>query len=131
MFLEGQNAHTKHKKYRKRFPTLKVIAYDINEIWSLDLAYVDKLAEKNKYVKYLLIAVHCLSRYLRVEPLKSKYATTTADAFKKMSKKKQPKKVWIDAVTEFKGSFKILCQKKLSARKNWHLRIKIYNRSRS
>ena len=32
-FLEGKNAHTKHKKYRKRFPTLKVIAYEINEIW--------------------------------------------------------------------------------------------------
>ena len=38
LFLEGKKAHTKHKKYRKRFPTLKVIAYDINEIWSLGLA---------------------------------------------------------------------------------------------
>ena len=92
LFLEGKNAHTKHKKYRKRFPTLNVIAYDINEIWSLDLAYVDKLAKENKDVKYLLVAVDCLSRYLRVEPLKSKYATTTADAFKKMIKNKRPKK---------------------------------------
>ena len=83
LFLEGKNAHTKRKNYRKRFPTLKVIAYNINEIWSLDLAYVDKLAKENKDVKYLLVAVDCLSRYLRVEPLKSKYATTTADAFKK------------------------------------------------
>ena len=55
LFLEGKNAHTKYKKYRKRFPTLKVIAYDINEIWSLDLAYVDKLAKENKDVKYLLV----------------------------------------------------------------------------
>ena len=38
LFLEGKNAQTKHKKYKKRFPTLKVISYDINEIWSLDLA---------------------------------------------------------------------------------------------
>ena len=82
LFLEGKNAHTKHKKHRNRFPTLKVIAYDINEIWSLDLVYMDKLAKENKDVKYLLIAVDFLSRYLRVEPLKSKYATTTADAFK-------------------------------------------------
>ena len=111
LFLEVKNAHTKHKKYRKRFPTLKVIAYDINEIWSLDLAYVDKLAKKNKDVKYLLVAVDCLSRYLRVEPLKSKYATTTADAFKKMIRNKRPKKVWVDAGTEFKGSFSTLCQK--------------------
>ena len=54
----------------------------------------------------------CLSHYLRVEPLKSKYATTTADAFKKMIKSKRPKKVWVDAGTEFKGSFSTLCQKK-------------------
>ena len=69
-FLEGKNAHTKHKKYRIKFPTLKVISYDINEIWSLDLVHVDKLPTENKDVKYLLVAVDCLSRYLRVEPLK-------------------------------------------------------------
>ena len=111
LFLEGENAHTKHKKYRKRFPKLKVIAYEINDIWSLDLAYVDKLAKENKDVKYLLVAVDCLSRYLRVEPLKLKYATTTADAFKKMIKSKRPIKLWVDASREFKGSFSNLCQK--------------------
>ena len=47
LFLEGKNTHTKHRKYRKRFPTLTVGAYDINEIWPLDLAYVDKLAKEN------------------------------------------------------------------------------------
>ena len=88
LFLVGKKAHTKHKKYRKRFLKLKIFAYDINEIWLLDLAYVDNLAKENKDVKYLLVAVYCLSRYLRVEPLKSKYATTTADAFKKMIKSK-------------------------------------------
>ena len=111
LFLEGKNAHTKHKKYRKKFPTLKVFAYDINEVLSLDLAHVDKLAKENKDVKYLLAAVDCLSRYLRVEPLKPKYATTTADAFKKMIRNKRPKKAWVDAGTEFKGSFSTLCQK--------------------
>ena len=71
-------------------PTLKVAAYDINAIWLLDLTYVDKLAKENKEVKYLLVAVDCLSRNLRVEPLKSKYATTTEDAFKKMKKNQRP-----------------------------------------
>ena len=111
LFLEGKNAHTQHKNYRKNIPILKVIAYDINEIWSLDFAHVDKLAKENRDVKFLLVAVDCLSRYLRVEPLKSKYATTTADAFKKMIRNKRPKKLWVDAGTEFKGSFSTLCQK--------------------
>ena len=127
---------TKHKNYRKRFPTLKVIAYDINDIWSLDLAYVDKLAKENKDVKYLFVAVDCLSRYLRVEPLKSKYATITADACKKMIENKQPEKMWVDAGTEFKGSFSTLCQKKdievyeTFSEKSQHLRKEIYDCSR-
>ena len=93
-FLETKNAHTKYKGFRKSFARLKVIAYDLDEIWSLDLAHVDKLSKQKAGIKYLLIAVDCLSRYLRVEPLKSKYATTTAEAFKRMIKHKQPKKVW-------------------------------------
>ena len=72
---------------------------------------MDKLAKESKDVKYLLVAVDCLSRYLRVETIKSKYATATAVAFKKMIKSKRPKKVWVDAGTEFKGSFSTLCQK--------------------
>ena len=72
---------------------------------------MDKLAKENKDGKYLLVAVDCLSRYLRVEPLKSKYATTTADVFKKVIKSKRTKKVWVDAGTDFKGSISTLCQK--------------------
>ena len=67
---------TQSLKNINRFPTPKVIAYDINEICSLHLAYADKLANENKDVIYLLVAVDRLSRYLRVERLKSKYATT-------------------------------------------------------
>ena len=92
-----------------QFPRLKVIVKDINEIWSLDLAFVDNLAKYNRDVKYLLVAVDCLSRYLRVQPMKTKYATEAADAFKKMIKHKQPKKVWVDDGTEFLGAFKRLC----------------------
>ena len=77
-----------------------MIVNDINEIWSLDLAYVDKLAKYNRGVRYLLAAVNCLSRYLRVEPLKTKYAKETTEAFKKMIKTKQPKKVWVDKGTD-------------------------------
>ena len=86
---------------------------DINEIWSLDLAHVDKLADYNRNLKYLLVAVDCLSRYLRVEPMKTKYATEAAEAFKKKKiKYKQPQKVWVDDGTEFLGAFKNLCDKR-------------------
>ena len=53
---------------------MKVIVNDISEIWSLDLAYVDKLAKYNRGVLHFLIAVDYLPRYLQVEPLKTKSA---------------------------------------------------------
>ena len=61
------------KSIEEKIPTLKVIAYEINEICSQDLAHVDKIAKENKDVLYLLVAVYCLSRYVSVEPFKSKY----------------------------------------------------------
>ena len=111
-FLHTEPAYTKYRTVIRKTPRLKVIVYNIDEIWSLDLAFVDKLAQYNHDVKYLLVAVDCMSRYLRVQPLKSKYATTTAEAFKLMITTKQPKKVWVDKGTEFKGSFEALCKKK-------------------
>ena len=75
-FHANKNVHTKCKGTRKNFACLKIITSDIDENSSLDLANVDKLSNQNACVKYSLIAFECLSCYLRVEPLKSKYATT-------------------------------------------------------
>ena len=111
-YLETKPSFTKYRSIRLKFPRLKVFVKDIHEIWSLDLAHVDKLAKYNRKIKYLLVAVDCLSRYLRVEPMKTKYATEAAEAFKKMIKNKQPEKVWVDDGTEFLGAFKQLCTKR-------------------
>ena len=64
-FLQQKDARTKYRQIQRKFPRLKVIAYEINEIWSIDV-YVDKLAKYNNGVKYLLVAVVVLSRFLRV-----------------------------------------------------------------
>ena len=89
-----------------------VIAYEINEIWSIDVAYVDKLAKYNNGVKYLLVAVDVLLRFLRVVPRRSKSAPDAAKAFEKMIEKVQPQNVWSDKGTEFKEAFKNLCVKR-------------------
>ena len=112
LFLKSKNAHTKYHLFKLNFPRLKVIAFRINEIWSVDLAYVDKLAKYNNGVNYLLVAVDVLSRYLRVEPMKTKEAKDCAAAFAKMIKKKKPEKVWTDKGTEFKGAFKKFCTRR-------------------
>ena len=91
-YLETKPSFTKYRSQWLNFPRLKVIVNDLNEILSLDLAHVDKLANYNRNVKFFLVAVDCLSRYLRVERLKTKYATETAKAFRNMIKHKQPQK---------------------------------------
>ena len=110
MYLEAKPSFTKNRSRRLRFLSLKLMVSNLSEYE--DLAFVDKLAKYNRGVKYLLVAVDCLSRYLRVEPLKTKGATETAEAFEKMIKHKQPKKVWVDDGTEFLGAFKDLCNKR-------------------
>ena len=111
-FLAQTDAYTKYRAPRKKFPRLKVQAYRINEIWSIDVAYMDKLAKYNNGVKYLLVAVDVLSRFLRVEPTKTKSTADSTRAFKRMITKSIPEKVWLDKGSEFEGEFKQICDSK-------------------
>ena len=56
-FLLTEPAYTKYRTARRKTPHLKVIFYDKDEIWSVDLAYIDKISHYNKDIIYLLIAV--------------------------------------------------------------------------
>ena len=94
--MQQNDAHTKYRQIQRKFPHLKVIAYKINENWSKDIAYVDKFAKNNNGVKYLLVAVEVLTRFLPVGPMRSKSASDAAKAFEKMIEKVQPQKVWSD-----------------------------------
>ena len=102
-FLAQIDAHTKYRAPRKKFPRLKVQAFGINEIWSIDVAYMDKLARYNNGVKYLLVAVDVLSRFLRVEPMKTKSSADSVRAFKRMITKSIPEKIWSDKASETRG----------------------------
>ena len=82
-YLQSKAPHTKYRQFKKIFPRLKALAYRINEIWSVDVAYMDKVAQHNNGVKYLLVDVDVLSRYLRVQPMKALYAKDVIEAFKK------------------------------------------------
>ena len=72
----------------------------------------------NNGVRYLLVAVDTLSRFLRVETMKDKYATTKAAFCRMITKKKGlknsvvPERVWTDDGTEFLGGFTRYCKAK-------------------
>ena len=50
-YLQSKSPYTKYKQFRKIFPRLKIVSYRINEIWSVDLAYKDKVPKQNKGFK--------------------------------------------------------------------------------
>ena len=111
-YLQSKAPYTKYRQFRKTFPRQKAVAYRINKIWSVDVAYMDKIAQHNKGFKYLPVAVDVLSRYLRVQPMKALYAKDAVEAFKKMIEQKKLERVWTDKGSEFKGEFKKFCEKK-------------------
>lgn len=115
-YLASKDTYTKYKTPVRKFNRLKSVSPAINEIWSVDLAYVDKLSYYNDGVKYLMIAVDVLSRFLRVQTMKNKTALTAKHALQKMFDQRTPKgvrgkprKIWVDEGTEFLGKFKEFC----------------------
>ena len=70
---------------------------------------MDKLAKDNNGVRYLLVAVNVLSRFLRVVPMRSTHAPDDAKAFEEMIEKVQQQNVWSDKRTEFERAFKNFC----------------------
>ena len=90
---------------------MKAFARFKNEIWCMDLAYVDKLAEDNNGVKYLLVRQDLFDRTVDAKVLKSKASKKTVRAFLSMiTKQNRPKKIWVDKGTEFAGECKKLCK---------------------
>ena len=70
---------------------MKAFARFKNEIWCLDLAYVDKLAKDISGVKYLLVRQDLFDRTVDAKGMKSKDSKETVRAFLSMiTKKKQP-----------------------------------------
>ena len=81
-----------------------------NEIWCMDLAFVDKLAKDNNGIKYLLVCQDMFDRTVDAKGMKTKDSKETVKIFSKMiTEKNRPKKVWVDQSTEFAGDFKKSC----------------------
>ena len=88
-FLQTKTSYTKFGPPIRSFRRLQAFSKYINEIWCMDLAFVDKLASQNNGVKYLLVAVDTFSRFVRVQTMKTKYAQDTLKAFRKMISRKK------------------------------------------
>ena len=80
-----------------------------NEIWCMDLAYVDELAKDKNGVKYLLVRQDLFGRTVDAKGLKIKDSKETVKTISKIiTKKNRPKKIWVDQGRVFAGEFKNL-----------------------
>ena len=77
----------------------------------MDLAYVDKLAEDNNGVKYLLLRQDLFDRTVDAKGMKTKDSKETVRAFlTRFTKKIVRKKFGVDRGTKVAGEFEKLCK---------------------
>ena len=110
-FLHSKPSYTKFTLATRKFKRMKAFARFKNEIWCMDLAYVDKLAKDKNGVKYLLVRQDLFDRTVDAKGMKTKDSKETVRAFLTMiTKTNRPRKNWVDTGTEFAGEFKKLCK---------------------
>ena len=109
-FLYSKDFYTKFTLAARKFKRTRAFARFRNEIRSIDLAYVDKLAKENNGVKNLLNRQDLFYRTVNDKGMKTKVPQKTVKAFSSMIlKRNQPKKIWVDKGTEFAGAFEKFC----------------------
>ena len=71
-----------HKLIIKKFKRRKVYSSVKDNIWGVDLAYMQLISKYNKGIKYLLCVIDLFSKYAWVVSLKDKKGVTITNAFK-------------------------------------------------
>ena len=109
-FYIQKASYTKFTLAARKLRRMRAFAGFRNEIWCMDLAYVDKLAKENNGVKYLLVRQDLFDRTVNAKGMKLKDSQETVKAFLTMiTKRNRPRKIWVDEGTEFAGAFKKFC----------------------
>ena len=109
-FLHSKAPYTKFTLAAQKSKRIRAFAKLRNEVWCMDLAYVDKLAKQNNGVKYLLVCPVLFDRTGNANGMKTKDSQETVKAFSSMiTRRIRPKKIWFDKGTENAGAFKKFC----------------------
>ena len=111
--LEHNLGYTLHKLTRRKFPTLPVKVFIIDEQWTADLIEVINISKQNKGYKYLLTVVDVFSKYAWVELIKNKTGQAVTTAFEKILKQgRKPIQLQTDDGKEFYNkTFQVLLNK--------------------
>ena len=109
-FLHSKDSYTKFTLAARKFKRMRAFVRFRNEIWCMDLAYVDKLAKEINGVKYFLVRQDLFDRTVNAREMKTKDSQKIWKASSSMiTKKNRPKKIWVHKGTECAGAFKKFC----------------------
>ena len=104
-WLQENESFSIHKNVNRRFPRLKVIVAGMFDQYDADLADMQKLADRNDDVKFLLVVIDVFSRFLWVEPLKTKADADVVKGFENIfARGRQPRRLRTDKGAEFMGN---------------------------
>ena len=106
--LSHSLSYSIHKNPKKPRIFNPYFVYNVGDQMEIDLLVKLRTSAHNHGYKYILMAVDIFSRQLQCEPIKSKTARDTLEAFKVILKRFQfkPKRIGMDEGKEFKASFK-------------------------
>lgn len=90
-WMEKNDNYNLQKLIMRSFRTAKVVVSGKNEQYDVDLADLSTWMNENDGNRYLLIVIDVFSRYLWVEPLKSKTGSEVKKALQKIDPKYQKK----------------------------------------
>ena len=85
-WLKNREEYSLQSDIKRKFPRRKIVVSGVDVEWGVDLASVENITEFNDKVKFLPFAVDVFSRYLHIEPLKSKQAKEVVNGFDKILK---------------------------------------------
>ena len=83
-FLQNQEEYSLQRYIKRKRKRRRVVVSSVDGQWGADLADVQSLAKSNNGIKYWLIVIDMFSKFLFVETLNDKKASTVLAAFKKV-----------------------------------------------
>ena len=92
-----------HKPARKNYKRRRVIIKNLNDLWQADLVEMRPYAKFNKGYHYILVVINTFSKYVWIQPVKSKSAKEVTLAMANILKqvKNTPKNIQTDMGKEF------------------------------
>ena len=101
-WLKSQETYTLHRSVRHNFPRSRVMVTSKDQQWDADLADMQALSKSNKGVRYILVMIDILSRFVWTYPLKSKTGGEVVKAMQAIfAQGRKPKSIRTDKGTEF------------------------------